>query len=328
MSNYTAVTIGDINGIGIEILIKLWKKNKIKKIILFTDVNIINKFLKKRKIKLKINIINENFKNFNYKKNNLNIFSYQTESNAENTYKSLKFAYKFCKKKICIGVITLPIRKDIIKQKIDKNFIGHTEYFQNIDNKKYSNMILYHEKIIISPLTTHIAVNNISKIISNKKLLYNQIKNLTKTLKIDFNIKKPRLIISGLNPHAGENGNIGKEEIDFIAPVIKKLRKIKILIDGPKSPDSMLINNNLKEYDCFIFMYHDQALIPFKYISQFSGINYTGNLSIIRVSPDHGTAYNLVGSKKISDLSLLNCYNLIKKIDKNKKINDKNKKVS
>ena len=119
MNNYTAVTIGDINGVGIEILIKLWKKNKIKKIILFTNVNIINKFLKKRKIKLKVNVINEHFKNYNYKNDSLNIFSYETNSNVENTYKSLKFAYEFCKKKICIGVITLPIRKDIIKQKIN-----------------------------------------------------------------------------------------------------------------------------------------------------------------------------------------------------------------
>ena len=84
----------------------------------------------------------------------------------------------------------------------------------------------------------------------------------------------------------------------------------------------------MKKYDCFIFIYHDQALIPFKYISQFSGVNYTGNLSIIRVSPDHGTAYNLIGSKNISNLSLLNCYNLIKKIKKNRKTNDKSKKIT
>ena len=327
MTNFTALTIGDINGVGIEILINLWKKNKIKNIILFTNVNILKKFIKKRKINLKINIIDQKKKNLNYKNNYLNIFSYESKTNEENTYKSLKNAYQFCINNFCIGVITLPLRKDLIKQKIDKKFVGHTEYFQNIDNKKYSNMILYNKKIIISPITTHIKVKNISKVIS-KKLLYNQIKNLNKTLKIDFNISKPKLIISGLNPHAGENGEIGREEINIITPVIKSLKNKKILIDGPISPDAMLIKNNLNKYDCFIFIYHDQALIPFKYISQFSGVNYTGNLSIIRVSPDHGTAYNLIGSKNISDLSLLNCYNLIKKIKKNRKINDKSKKIS
>ena len=328
MTNLTAITIGDINGIGIEIFLKLWKKNKIKKIILFTNINFFMIFLKKKKINLKINLLYENSKNLNYKIGYLNIFSYKAKNNEENTYNSLKYAYHFCNKNICIGIITLPLRKDLIIKKIDKKFIGHTEYFQNLDKKNYSNMILYNKKIIISPLTTHIKVKNISKIISNKTFLYNQIKNLNKTLKIDFNIKKPKLIISGLNPHAGENGKIGKEEIEIITPVLKFLKNKKILIDGPISPDGMLIKNNLSKYDCFIFIYHDQALIPFKYISQFSGVNYTGNLSIIRVSPDHGTAYNLIGSKNISDLSLLNCYNLIKKIKKNRKINDKSKKIS
>ncbi len=328
MTNFIAITIGDINGIGIEILIKLLKKNKIKNIILFTNIRILKKFLKKRKINLKINKIEKKTKNLNYKNDYLNIFSYESKTNEENTYKSLNYAYQFCNSNICIGVITLPLRKDLIKEKIDKKFIGHTEYFQYLDNKKYSNMILHNKKIIISPITTHIKVKNISKVISNKKLLYNQIYNLNKTLKIDFNITKPKLILSGLNPHAGEKGKIGTEEIDIITPVVKSLKIKKILINGPISPDAMLIKNNLKKYDCFIFIYHDQALIPFKFISQFSGVNYTGNLSIIRVSPDHGTAYDLIGSKKFSDLSLLNCYNLIKKIKKNRKINEKSKKIS
>ena len=328
MAKLIAITIGDINGIGIDILLKLWKNNKLKNIILFTNINILKKLLKKRKINLKINIIDNKSLNLNYKNDCLNIFSFETKNNEENTYKSLNYAYQFCKKNICIGMITLPLRKDLIKKRIDKKFIGHTEYFQNLDNKKYSNMILYNKKIMVSPITTHIKVNDISKVISDKKLVYNQIKNLNETLKIDFDITKPKLIISGLNPHAGENGNIGREEIEIISPVVKSLKNIKVLIDGPISPDSMLVKQNLKKYDCFIFMYHDQALIPFKFISQFSGVNYTGNLSVIRVSPDHGTAYNLIGSKNISDLSLLNCFNLINKIKKNRKINDESKKIS
>ena len=184
-------------------------------------------------------------------------------------------------------------------------------------------MILYHNKIIVSPLTTHIRVKNISKTISNKLFLFNQIYNLNKILINDFNIKKPKIIISGLNPHAGENGKLGNEENEIIKPVIKKLKKNGILIFGPFSADSVLINKNLKEYDCFVFMYHDQALIPFKYISQFTGVNYTGNLSIIRTSPDHGTAYDLINKKDYSIQSFINCYKLIKKIYKNRFINEK-----
>ncbi len=228
-----------------------------------------------------------------------------------------------CENKKCIGVITLPLRKDLIKNKINKNFVGHTEFFQKKDKKNNVNMILFHKKIIISPLTTHVEVKKISKIISNKKFLFNQIYNLNKCLKIDFNIKKPKLVISGLNPHAGENGKLGTEEKQIIHPVIKKLQKKNININGPFSADSLLIKKNIDKFDCFIFIYHDQALIPFKFISQFSGVNYTGNLNIIRTSPDHGTAYNLLGSNKISNKSFINSYKLINKIYNHRILNGK-----
>ena len=184
-------------------------------------------------------------------------------------------------------------------------------------------MILYHKKIIISPLTTHLELKKVAKYINKKDFLYNQIYNLNNILKIDFNIKNPKLIISGFNPHAGEKGEIGKEEIKSIIPVVKKLKLLKIKIDGPFSADSLLINENLNKYDCFIFIFHDQALIPFKFISQFTGVNYTGNLDIIRTSPDHGTGYNIIGTDKISTKSFINCYKLVKKIYKNRMINAK-----
>ena len=321
MNKLIAITIGDINGIGIDILLKTWKEKKIKNFILVTNINILNKFLRKRKIKLITNIVNNKKNRFIFLKDKFNIFSYEANSLEDNTYKSLKYGYSICAKKRCIGVITLPLRKDIIKKKISKNFIGHTEFFQKKDKKNNVNMILFHKKIIISPLTTHIEVKKIAKVISNKKFLYNQIYNLNKSLEFDLNIKKPNLIISGLNPHAGENGEIGKEEEKIINPVIEKLQKKGININGPFSADSLLIKDNLKKYDCFIFIYHDQALIPFKFISQFSGVNYTGNLSIIRTSPDHGTAYNLLGSNKFSNESFINSYKLINKIYNNRILN-------
>ena len=322
MNKIVGVTIGDINGIGIRILLETWKKKRIKKFILFTDEKVLNNFFKINKLKIKVNKINIDNKNLNYNKFKLNIFSYKSNSLEDNTYKSMKYAYNFYKEKHCIGIITLPLRKDLIKLKIDKNFIGQTEFFQKMDKKKYSNMILYHKKIIISPITTHIELKKVSKKISNREFLTNQILNLNKTLKIDFKINKPKILLSGINPHAGENGKIGKEEIKYIYPVVNKLLKIGIDIKGPVSADSMLLDSQIKKYNCFIFLYHDQALIPFKYISQFSGVNYTGNLSIIRTSPDHGTAYNLVGKKNVSNKSFINCYKLDEKIYKNRMAND------
>ncbi len=323
MNKAIAITIGDINGIGIKILLNSWRNNEINNFILFSNIEIIKKYLVKNKLKFKLNKINKNLSNVNFSKKIINIFSFNANSLDDNTYKSLKYAYKYCINKTCIGMITLPLRKDKIINKIDKKFIGHTEFFQKINKKENVNMILYHKKIIISPLTTHIEVNKISSVIKNKKFLFNQIYNINNTLKVDFNIKKPKIIISGFNPHSGENGKIGKEEINFIIPVVNKLQNEKINISGPYSADSVLIKNNLSKYDCFIFIYHDQALIPFKYISQFSGVNYTGNLDIIRTSPDHGTAYNLISSNDISNKSFINCYKLINKIYKNRMINDK-----
>lgn len=318
MHNYIAVTIGDIKGIGIHILIDIWKKNKVKNFILFSNHLIIDKFLKNHKYKIKINNVDFSKKDLNFKKNYLNIHSYKVKSNEDNTYKSLEKAYNKCKNGHCIGIITLPLRKDLIIKKINKKFIGQTEFFQRKDNKKFSNMILYHRDIIVSPITTHIPINKISKKLSNQNFLFTQIVNLQNTLKRDFKIDKPKIIITGINPHAGENGKIGTEEKKIIIPTIKKLQKNGINIFGPFSADSVLIKKNIKKYDCFVFMYHDQALIPFKYISQFSGVNYTGNLNIIRLSPDHGTAYNLVNSKEVSNLSLINCFKLIKIISKNR----------
>ena len=323
MNKLIAITIGDINGIGIDILIKTWKEKKIKNFILITNINILNKILKKRNIKLLLNLVNNKKNKFIYQKDKFNIFSYKANSFEDNTYKSLKYGYNLCTNKKCIGVITLPLRKDLIKNKINKNFIGHTEFFQKKDKKNNVNMILFHKKIIISPLTTHIEVKKISKVISNKEFLFNQIYNLNKCLELDLNIKKPKLVISGLNPHAGENGKLGTEEIQIIHPIIKKLQKNNINISGPFSADSLLIKKNISKFDCFIFIYHDQALIPFKFISQFSGVNYTGNLNIIRTSPDHGTAYNLLGSSKISNKSFINSYKLINKIYNHRILNGK-----
>ena len=153
MNRIVAITIGDINGIGIDILIKTYKSNKIYNFILFTNIDKLEKYLFKRKIKLDLNVINKNERKLNFVKNKFNVYTYKSLSPEENTYKSLRFAYNFCIKKFCIGIITLPLRKDIIKNKIDKKFIGHTEYFQKIDKKKYANMILFHKRIIVSPIT-------------------------------------------------------------------------------------------------------------------------------------------------------------------------------
>ena len=127
------------------------------------------------------------------------------------------------------------------------------------------------------------------------------------------------MIISGINPHAGEEGLISNDEKKYLIPIINKLKKNKkINIDGPVSGDGMINKLNLNKYDIFLFPYHDQALIPFKIISNFQGINFTSNLNIIRLSPSHGTAKDLIGSKHVKTGGIINCFKIIRKIYKNR----------
>ena len=212
MSSLKAITIGDINGIGLEILLKLFKNKNKNDFVLFTDIKIFNEYINKNKIKIKTNQINDCKKKSVYNKKLFNIFSYKSSSNEDNTVKSMIYAYKETLKGSYIGIITLPLRKDLIIKNIDHKFIGQTEFFQKLDKKKFSNMILFHKKIITSPLTTHIGLKSVSKEVLKRNFLSNKIRGINNTLKIDFNINNPRIIVSGINPHAGENGEIGFEE--------------------------------------------------------------------------------------------------------------------
>ena len=152
----------------------------------------------------------------------------------------------------------------------------------------------------------------------NKKFVEKKINIIIKSLKNDFNINFPKIVVSGLNPHSGENGRIGNEEINILIPIIKKLKKRRILIDGPVSSDSIFTDYNINKYDCIITTYHDQALIPFKILNFNDGVNFTSGLDIIRTSPCHGTAYKMVGKKIANEKSLFKAILLANKIFKNR----------
>ena len=174
-------------------------------------------------------------------------------------------------------------------------------------------MIFVYNNLIITTLTTHIKLNSVTNNLSKKNYIYNKIINLNNVLIKYFKIKKPKIILSGVNPHASENDMFGHEENKYLVPQINKLLKKDIYIQGPYSADSILNNKNIKKCDCFVFCYHDQALVTYKYISKNRGINFTGGLSVLRVSPDHGTAYDLVGKNMAENKSLINCYKFLNK---------------
>jgi 4-hydroxy-L-threonine phosphate dehydrogenase PdxA len=309
------VTIGDIEGIGIHLLLKEFKKEKIKNFILITNINIFNKYLKFSKNK--INLLNDiSFANYDKKK--LNIYSFKTKNKNTNTLDSLKYAYDFTKKKFFIGILTLPLNKFKLQKSVNKKFIDQTTFFSNKEDQKYSNMIFYHKNKFFTPLTIHIEIKKVPELFKNRIMMTKKIENLYSTLINDFKIKKPKIIMTGINPHAGENNIISKDDFKYLKPIINQLKKRGIFIRGPISGDAIINNENLKKYDIFIFTYHDQALIPFKMLSNYKGVNFTSNLDIIRVSPCHGTAENLIGSNKVISQGIINCFNLIKKIKRNR----------
>ena len=317
-SKLIAVTIGDIDGIGIDLLIKIWKKKIIRNnFFIISNYKILKKYIDSKYKKIKIHICNSSLTKIKIKEEFLNVYDINSLKKTENTYGSLLQSHKIVKLPNILGIINLPLNKKKIINEIDSNFIGQTEFYQKLDRKKNSNMFFYSEKLIVSTLTTHIPLSKVSKFISNKNKLLDKIYEIYKSLTNTFNIKNPKILLLGLNPHAGESGIFGNEEIAILKPTIKILKnKYNINIDGPTSADSAFSKKNIRYYDCIVGMYHDQALIPFKILYEYIGVNITGSLSFTRVSPVHGTGYDIKKLKKGNHNSLLNCFKLINKINK------------
>ena len=178
-------------------------------------------------------------------------------------------------------------------------------------------MVFLSKKINISLNTIHIPIKKVSSFL-NQKQLYDSLNVLVNTTKIDLGKSNPKIAVLGLNPHAGETGIIGQEENEIIIPVINKLSK-KIKIEGPFSPDAYFANRIFEKFDMTFAMYHDQALIPFKYINFGKGVNYTAGLPIVRTSPDHGVAYDIAGKFKADESSMLEAFRYAKRIVNNRK---------
>jgi 4-hydroxythreonine-4-phosphate dehydrogenase len=199
------------------------------------------------------------------------------------------------------ALVTAPINKDNIQSE-DFNFPGHTEYLQQRDNSPEVLMFLVSETLRVGVVTGHIPVSQIPQAISTEKILA-KLKLMNTSLKQDFWVRKPKIAVLGLNPHAGDNGLIGSEEKDVIIPALEEARANDILAFGPYPADGFFANGSYMQFDAVLAMYHDQGLIPFKQISFESGVNYTAGLSFVRTSPDHGTAYDIAGKNKASETS-------------------------
>lgn len=201
------------------------------------------------------------------------------------------------------GICTLPIHKKALKDGADFAYPGHTEYLAALAGVERVVMMLACEELRVVPTTIHIALDAVAKTLT-PELLEDTIRITHAALIQDFGIPKPRIAIAGLNPHAGEGGAMGSQELSMIAPLIDRLTREGFDLHGPASADTMFHAKARAGYDTAVCMYHDQALIPIKTIDFSGGVNVTLGLPFIRTSPDHGTAFDIAG-KGIADADSL-----------------------
>jgi len=300
------ISIGDFNGIGIEIVLKTFLDKRMLDFctpILFGSTKLVTAYKKSMNINIPFNGIKNVDKAIHGKINILNLWSEDiniklgepTSDSGKYAFESLEAATNSLAKGEIDVLVTAPINKDNIQSENFK-FPGHTEYLES-KLEGESLMILMSENLRIGLITGHIPVSKIAETIT-PELIKKKVAILYKTLVQDFAISKPKIAILGLNPHCGDHGVIGNEDDEVIRPTIAEIQNAGQLVYGPYSADSFFGSENYKNFDAILAMYHDQGLAPFKTLAFGGGVNFTAGLNKVRTSPDHGTAYELAGKGK------------------------------
>jgi len=305
------ISIGDLNGIGGEIVLKTFEDPRILEFctpVIFASVKTIS-FLKNHfKLDVNFNGIN-NINQITHKKINVfnvwndrvNIeFGQEDPKIGEFAIKSLEAATKCLKNEDIDVLVTAPLNKHNIQSETFK-FPGHTDYLaKELEGK--SLMFMVTDSLRVGLLTDHVPVKDIAAHIT-PELIRDKIETVYDSLKKDFQISKPKIAVLGINPHTGDNGVIGVEDDTVLRPTLKSIKDEGKLVYGPYAADSFFGSNNQKNFDAIIASYHDQGLIPFKTLSFGQGVNYTAGLNRVRTSPDHGTAYEIAGKGKADNSS-------------------------
>ena len=319
--NKIVITLGDPAGIGPDLGVLLAQKNLNKNIIIISDPTLLIDSASRLKKKIKLNILkNVESKTYSGEKiinvlpvklNVKNNPGKLNPSNSEYVINTIKMAASLCLEKKVKCMVTGPISKSVLN---DGGFkiSGHTEFLAKICKSK-SVMMLMNSYMKVALHTTHVPLKNVNRYIT-KSSLTETIQIINKDLKKKFKIDNPKILVTGLNPHAGEDGLLGNEDENIIKHVIKTMRKKHIKVDGPIPADTAFIKKNIKEYDIILTMYHDQGLPVIKFNNFKKTVNVTLGLPIIRVSVDHGTALDLVGTGKIDTSSFLEAIKVAKSI--------------
>jgi 4-hydroxythreonine-4-phosphate dehydrogenase len=322
------ITLGDLNGIGPEVIIKALKDNRILQDfipIIYGSTKVFSHYKKlindedfvyqscksaQEAVAKKINIVNVWNDEIKFD------VGISTEYGGKYAFQALEKATEDLAANKIDVLVTAPICKDgIIKAGF--NFPGHTEYLAHLSNVDDALMLMVNGRLRVALVTTHLALKDVSKTLTKDKIV-TKIKQLESSLKKDFGIIRPKIAVFGLNPHAGENGKMGDEEKEIILPAIQQAKGDNVLAFGPYPADSFFGSSSLNDFDGVLAMYHDQGLTAFKALAFDEGVNYTAGLPIVRTSPDHGTAFDIAGKNLASEQSMRSAIYLAIDIYKNR----------
>ncbi len=307
------ISIGDVNGIGLEVIIKTLADSRILDYftpIVYGHTKVASFHRKALDMgEFSFNVINTPAEAHPKRANMINCWEEDvkielgqtTETGGKYAFISLERATNDLISGQIDALVTAPINKHNI-QSDSFHFPGHTEYLQERAGATDSLMFLVSDDLRVGVVTGHIPVSDIASKISQENIV-SKLKLMNDSLKKDFWIRKPKIAVLGLNPHAGDNGLIGNEEQTTIIPAIEQAKASGLLAMGPYAADGFFANGAYKQFDAVLAMYHDQGLIPFKHIAFENGVNFTAGLNIVRTSPDHGTAYDIAGKGLASEIS-------------------------
>jgi 4-hydroxythreonine-4-phosphate dehydrogenase len=323
------ITHGDINGIGYEVIIKALMDPRISELcvpIVYGSPKVAAYHRKALNIdNFSLNTINSAEEASEKRANIINCIDEEirvelgrsTPAAGESAFLALEAALKDLRDGKIHAVVTAPINKHNIQSE-NFNFQGHTEYLQAFFDADEVVMLMVGNLLKVGVVAGHIPVNQLSSFITKDKIL-SKLRVMNQSLKEDFGIRKPRIAVLALNPHAGDNGVIGNEEIDTIIPALDQAKNENILALGPYAADGFFGSGNFTKFDAILAMYHDQGLIPFKTLVADEGVNFTAGLPVIRTSPAHGTAYEIAGKNEAEFGSFLNAVYLAIDVYKNRK---------
>ena len=318
------VVAGEPYSVFLELIFKSIKSKKIKKpFLLICSKKLLIAQMKKLKFKIKINEVNKKkIKSIVLPKRCINIldvkfnFKKAFDKINNNSSKYIENCFEEAFELIKIGAGNILINGPVSKKHfLKKKFLGITEYVAKKSNKKGQEvMFIYNRKLSVSPITTHLSLEDVKKNLSTKKIIQNVL-----TINSFFNLKfkkKPKFAITGLNPHCETNKKFSEED-KIILPAIKKLKKKNINIKGPFAADTLFLKKNIKKFNVVIGMYHDQVLTPIKTLYGFNAINITLGLPFLRMTPDHGPNNSMLGKNKSNPISLIETFKFLSQIREN-----------